>query len=394
MQTQTRLPFLTLLLLISFATVNAVLFTPALPQIAAFFAISNQQAQHTMMWFLVGYTIGQLLYGPIANRYGRKPALYIGISLQIMSCAICIVAVKIQQFDLLLMGRFLMALGSGVGLKMTFTLVNECYQSKQASSKIAHLMLSFAITPGLGIALGGYLTAHFGWLSCFYLLGFYGIALLFATATLPETLKETDHHSFKLKHLIENYGVQFKNTRLLTSGFLMGISTCFIYLFAAAGPFIAINFYKMNSVQYGIANILPSIGMFIGSLFASWAAKKYPLKLLINRGIWIIFCGSLVMMIGILSSMSILLALFVPMLIIYFGLCFIFSNASTIAMQNIDDKAHSSAVMSFLNMGTATLAVLSLGFFHLSESLLPTMFLMLGGIMFVLYMASVSKVEA
>ena len=78
-----QLPLVTLLLMISFASVNAVLFTPALPNIAHFFAISDSIAQQTITWFLIGYAVGQLLYGPLANRFGRKKALFAGVSLQI-----------------------------------------------------------------------------------------------------------------------------------------------------------------------------------------------------------------------------------------------------------------------------------------------------------------------
>lgn len=178
MHTKTKLSFITLLLLISFASVNAVLFTPALPNIAQFFKISDESAQQTITWFLVAYALGQLIYGPIANRFGRKPALYVGISVQIVSSFMCVFAGTLQRYWLLVLGRFLLALGSGVGLKMTFTLVNEYYEPKLASQKIAYLMLAFAITPGLGVALGGILNAQYGWESCFYAGAIYGVLLL------------------------------------------------------------------------------------------------------------------------------------------------------------------------------------------------------------------------
>src|SRR3990167_470523 len=109
MQTTQKLPFITLLLLISFASVNAVLFTPALPNIANFFSIANDTAQQTISLFLIGYALGQLVYGPLANRYGRKPALYLGISLQIISSLLCVLAGITHQFWLLILGRFLLA---------------------------------------------------------------------------------------------------------------------------------------------------------------------------------------------------------------------------------------------------------------------------------------------
>src|SRR5690606_17410179 len=111
--------FTTLVLLISFATVNAVLFTPELPQLAELFKVSKDSAEQTVAWFLLGYAIGQLVYGPIANRLGRKPALYLGVGLQILSSLLCVLAGYLQNWSLLLVARFLLALGSGVGLMMT-----------------------------------------------------------------------------------------------------------------------------------------------------------------------------------------------------------------------------------------------------------------------------------
>src|SRR5689334_10474305 len=103
MKTATQLSFPTLLMLISFASVNAVLFTPALPQIADFFSISIESAQQTLGLFLIGYTLGQLLYGPLANRFGRKPALYGGVGLQILSSLLCVLAGSLQFYPLLIL---------------------------------------------------------------------------------------------------------------------------------------------------------------------------------------------------------------------------------------------------------------------------------------------------
>jgi DHA1 family bicyclomycin/chloramphenicol resistance-like MFS transporter len=220
MQTKHQPAFITLLLMISFASVNAVLFTPALPDISAFFSLTDATTQQTITWFLIGYALGQLLYGPIASRFGRKPALYTGISLQIISCFICASAGLLHCFSVLVVGRFMLALGSGVGLKMTFTIVNECYEPKIASQKISYLMLAFAITPGLGVALGGFLNAKLGWMSCFYASALYGVLLLYLTRRLPETSNPLDQNALKLSHLLHAYGTQFKNRQLICGGLM------------------------------------------------------------------------------------------------------------------------------------------------------------------------------
>jgi DHA1 family bicyclomycin/chloramphenicol resistance-like MFS transporter len=386
-----RLSFLTLLLMISFASVNAVLFTPALPQIAAFFSISNDTAQATITWFLIGYTIGQLVYGPIANRFGRKHALYVGIGLQIFSSLLCIVAGYLQLFHLLVVARFLLALGSGVGLKMAFTLVNESYPSTVASQKIAYLTLAFAITPALGVALGGLLTTHFGWISCFYAEAIYGVILLVMVSKLPETLKQADLNAFKLNHLIEGYSKQFKNSRLIGGGLLIGAATAVVYIFAAEAPFVAINLMGMSSAEYGIANLLPALGLIAGSLASARLVKTLSLYAMVKIGIGIAAIGGIVMLLANMANLSALCAIFAPMVLIYFGFSFLIATVSTLALSQIEDKAHGSAVMNFINMGLATLMVLSLGFLPIHALLLPVIFLLLNIFMVVIYRTMFSE---
>ncbi|WP_454781091.1 MFS transporter [Legionella sp. WA2022007384] len=385
MKTTIQLPFTTLVLMISFASVNAVLFSPALPNIAEFFSISDITAQQTISWFLIGYALGQLVYGPIANRFGRKPALYIGISLQITSSLLCVLAGTMHYYPLLVLGRFLLALGAGVGLKMTFTLVNECYAPKEASQKISYLLLAFAITPGLGVALGGILNSHFGWMSCFFASAFYGLILLLLVGRLPETQKNLNYDSLKPSYLLSAYGKQFKNSQLIAGGLLMGACTSFIYAFAAIAPFIAINAFGMSSTEYGIANILPSIGLILGSLIGAKLTNKHTLQSIMFMGLCITLVGVLAMFLCLCAKMPIMFSLFIPTITIYLGLCFILANASSIAMSGSDDKAHASAVMNFINMGTATVIVLCMGIFTLNTFLLPAIYILLSVFMMGMY---------
>jgi MFS transporter, DHA1 family, multidrug resistance protein len=378
---QIKPPFFTLLLLISFASVNAVLFTPALPEIAHFFHINNHTAGLTITWFLIGYALGQLLYGPIANRFGRKPALYAGIGLQIISSLICVCAGLFHAYWLLILGRFLLALGSGVGLKMTFTLINECYEPKIATEKISYLMLAFAITPSLGVALGGILTTYFEWTSCFYASAIYGVILLMLVMKLTETQTTLDLSALKLSHLLKSYQTQFKDVRLVSGGLLIGSTTCFIYLFSALGPFVAMNLLGMNSAEYGFANIIPSLGLILGSLIGARLTKRYPLTTILKIGVIFALLGVLYMIFAVWMHASVLISFFLPLVIIYFGLCLILPNASTLAMSHVKDKSHGSAVMNFLNMGLTTLVVLCVGYIPITLWLLPLIYLFLTAIM-------------
>jgi DHA1 family bicyclomycin/chloramphenicol resistance-like MFS transporter len=394
MSPTTKLPFLTMILMISFASVNAVLFTPALPDIVHFFNISTHQGQQTIIWFLIAYTFGQLLYGPLAHRYGRKPTLYVGISIQIMSSFLCVLAGAIHEYSLMVIGRFFLGLGSGVGLKMVFTLVNEAYPPAEAHKKISYLMTAFAITPALGIALGGVLNTHFTWVSCFYAEALYGGILGFLVYRLPKFNEVLDKDALQANKLIEGYGAQFKNVSLMTGGFLMGSTTAFVYAFSALAPFIAIKLLGMSSTEYGFANLLPACGLVLGLVYSAELSHKIVLQKIIYRGIFIAVMGTLAMLAAILLKLPPLYAVFVPMTLIYFGLSLLLSNASTLAMSNTENKAHGSAVMNFVNMGVATLTVLSLGLFHVITLLLPIVFLVLCITQIIVYVFSIRKTQS
>lgn len=344
------------------------MFTPALPDISKFFSLNSNQGAYTITSFLLGYAIGQLIYGPIANRYGRKPALYAGIVLQILSSFLCILAGPLHSFTLLVVARFFVALGSGVGLKMTFTIINETYQPKEASQKIAYLMLAFAITPGLGTLVGGMLNTHFGWMSCFVAGMVYGLMMLILVTRLPETVKTLDYFAFNYKHLMEAYSQQFKNSQLVMGGFIMGCCTSFTYLFAAIAPYVAIQLYSLNSSQYGVANILPTIGIILGSfLSANLVGRGTSLRKTMFMGMLISLVGLLLFWLGLAKGHTAMFAIFVPMIVINLGLCCIFANVSTLAMLEVQDKAQGSAVMNFLNKSTTTIVVILMGYVLLSK---------------------------
>ncbi len=378
MQTQKEISFLTLLLMISFASVNAVLFTPALPNIVIFFDIAERTAELTITIFLIAYAFGQLIYGPLANRFGRKPALYTGIGMQLFGSLLCVLSGVIHEYWLLVAGRLLLGLGAGAGFKLAFTLVHECYTPKIASKKLSYLTLSFAITPGLAMTLGGILTAHYGWISCFYAGAIYGLILLIFSFGLPETKTSVDIHALKFRQMFVEYSKQLKNTTLVMGGMLMGTGTSVVYVFAALAPFLAINIFGMKSAEYGLANILPSIGMALGGILSAKSAENIPLQRTIQKGILVMCIGAICMCITMLLHLPVIFSLFLPATLIYFGISFIIANASSIAMSRTIDKAHGAAVMSFINLGLATLTVLCLGFFHVRTILLPATYIVIG----------------
>lgn len=375
------LALLTLSLMISFPSVNAVLFTPGLPSIAQFFHITNGMAQYTISWFLIGYALGQLVYGPLANRFGRKRALYAGISLQIIGSLICAYSSTLHLYPVLVFGRFLLALGSGVGLKMTFTMVNELYEPKQASRLLSYLIVAFAIMPGLSVTLGGILITHFDWSSTFYACALYGTLLLALVTRLSETKTQLDLNAFKLPHLVKGYATQFKNLNLVIGGLVIGGATCCLYVFSTLAPFIAIQKLQMPAIDYGFASLMPAFGLLMGSLLSASLIKYFSLRRIIYSGIFIALLGGSSMLLLTHLKISAVYSIFIPAMFTYIGLSFVFANTSGIAMQSAGDKANASAVMNFINIGFAMVVMLIVGQINIEVYLLPMLFLGICGMM-------------
>ncbi len=345
-------PLWILLLLVSFPSIAAVLFTPALPEIAQKLQISNSQAEFTITIFLIGYAIGNLPYGPISNRYGRKLAVYIGIILALIGAILIVVVNYIPIFWLFILGRFLMALGSSAGLTIAFAILGDTHQKEALTKKITYFMLVFAIGPGLAVALGGILTTQFGWASCFYFLIAYSLFLLVVTKFLPETNKEIDEKALTISKIKSGYLAKIKNKRLITSALLMGCGASFIYLFASEAPFIGINRIGLTPTSYGLLNFIPPIGMILGSLFANFLAGKKDPLFVILLGVFISFFASLIMLTLFLLDYVNITSLFLPMPFIYIGISLVFSNASSIALTHSKNKSNGSAMMNFINIAT------------------------------------------
>lgn len=361
----TKIPLIILMLLISFGSVGAVLFTPALPQIATFFRVSAAHAQFTITSFLIGYALGQLPYGPLANRFGRKKTLYIGIAISIIGSLLCALAGHFESFGLLVFARFIQALGACVGVKISFTMIADLYDQTEGTKMISRTMIAFAIMPGVGVAIGGWLTRFLGWESCFYFLALFGGLVLWLSSKLPETAKHLDQGGLKVRTILEGYAAKFKNRRLVISGLIMGCGTAVIYIFASRAPFVGINVIGMTPDTFGTYNLIPPVGMLLGSLLAAKLAGRFSFQgLLLTGTIGSLLC-TLTMLVPFALGVPTAWSLFVPMALIYIAEALVFSNVSSYGLTNAKNKSNGSAVLNFINIGASVVAV------FLSEMIYP-----------------------
>lgn len=380
-----RPQFFILLLLVSFGSVGAVLFTPALPEIQAFFGVSVAAAQLTITTYLIGYALGQLPYGPLANRFGRKQALYIGISLAIGGSLLCAFSAALHSFELLIVARFLQALGACVGLKVSFTMIADVYDQTEATKKISHILISFAIMPGVAVAIGGWLTEFFSWPSCFYFLALFGVFMLFLVARLPETAKSLDRNALQVKSILQWYGLKFKSERIVISGLLMGCGSAVVYIFASKSPFIGINLIGLHPLKFGMYNLIPLVGMVLGTVLAIKLAGRISVLNLLFIGAVGSFLTTFAMFIPFAMGMLNVWTLFIPMVFIYLVEAMVYANASSFGLAHAQNKSIGSAVINFINLSATVLAVLFAEFIYPESAIvMPVSFLIAFFIMILL----------
>ncbi len=361
---------MSLMILSVFASIGAVLMAPALPEIAQYFKVTNASAKLLISLFLIGYAIAQLIYGPIANSYGRKKAYYIGITSATIGSLLSIGSSHFESFKVMLAGRFLEALGMGASFVITYIIINDYYYPKQSRKIISYLMTATAIVPAIAIGIGGFLVEYVNWQSCFYFLLFFGIFLLIVAKNLPETsiiLKGR----LESKKIIYDYFLAFKNNYLVITALGSSIPSTGIYIFIAEGPFIATNNLHLSPSSYGLFSMIPYIGTLIGALLSIRLSESdIKLEKIIITAYVLQIISVTIMFVLFLLGIITIYSLLIPMLFFMLAGTIILSNLAAVATVELTDKATANAVLMFIVIGMPVIFTLILGNIHTFSALI------------------------
>lgn len=369
---------ISLIILSAFATMGAILITPALPFISQYFNISVGHSQLTVTSFLLGYALGQLLYGPISNQLGRKPAFYIGIGIATLGSIFSILSSPAHSFTLMIVGRLFEALGSSVGLVVCLTIINDFYFPAEARKMVGFMSLAFAIVPGIAIAVGGMITQYLNWEVCFYFLLCYGLVLIIPAMILPETITQYDPNALKGRYLIKNYRKMFLNRKLVAYSCIYGLTAAAVYIFSAEGPIIGIKYLHYEPGTYGLLGLIPYPGAILGSFITIRYSTKFSSRELVKFAIILEAIGMSIMFISFLVGFVNIVTLIGPMIILMVGHALLCSNAPVLAIAESEDKANASAVINFIAVSGGVIGTFVLSMIHSSNLMvLPTMFLVI-----------------
>jgi DHA1 family bicyclomycin/chloramphenicol resistance-like MFS transporter len=247
--------------LLAAATVSASLSIdlclPALPAIAESLATDMGRVQQTLSVFILGVGFSQLLYGPLADSFGRKPILMASLALFCLASLMCAMAGSVEQ---LIAFRLLQALGAAAGAVVTRAIVRDLYRGEKAARIFSQVMLVMLVVPLIAPLVSAQLLHWFSWRIIFILLATFGFSMIFSVGfQLPETLPAQERRRLRLKRLPRQYLGVLKN-RAAAGYFLCGSFTfAGMFAFVTAAPFVYIQYFGVPVEYFGLwygSNIL------------------------------------------------------------------------------------------------------------------------------------------
>ncbi len=269
-----RAPFPLLVALTACGTLGMHIIIPALPATARAMGISIGTVQLTITLYLIGLAAGQLLYGPLSDRFGRRPVLLGGMTLFTLASAATALA---PNSTILIGARILQSIGGCAGLVLGRAAVRDAATPDKAAGQLAILTVTMSIMPAIAPAIGGYITAYVHWRASYFLLTAIGAATLLATALM---LPETNTGSSRRVPLSFGRGY----SRLLLSPVFLGfavagaLTTTSFYAFMAAAPFIFENHLHQRTEDVGVFYFILMVGVAAGGIFANRLARRVSLR--------------------------------------------------------------------------------------------------------------------
>lgn len=346
----------------SVSIMSTDLYAPSLPYLTGYFSTTPELIKLTISLNLVAYGFAQLVYGPLSDRFGRRPIFLITLFLFILASFACGLASNVNQ---LIIARVLQGSFAAAEVVICLAVFKDLFSEQEQIKGYAIYGMAIALTPAIAPIVGGYIHVLAGWEYNFYLTGSVGLITAYLIYNfLPESTIP-DKNALVLRSVLSTYKNIMLNRKFMVFGCITGVALSAIFVFVTAAPFILIDYFGIEIQHFGYYQAVIVISFFLGSMLATKLVDRWHSMRILNMGMAFTIGGALMIMglifIGGLSVNSLVFAY----LFIAFGIGPIFASATSKAMTAVDQSAGSAgAVFGTLEIGLSGLIAVLVSVFH------------------------------
>jgi DHA1 family bicyclomycin/chloramphenicol resistance-like MFS transporter len=336
------------------------LYLPSLPDIGRHLGASTAQVQLTISAYLIGFAVGQIVYGPVSDRHGRKLVLMGALGLYCVATLICALSTSIEM---LIVARAFQALGGSGGIVLARAIVRDLYSGARAGRELSLIGSVMALAPVVAPVIGGALQTGFGWRSAFVTLVAAGLAgATIVWLLLPETLAKRSPEPVSPSSILKSYGVVAGNPAYLA---YLGLGTaCYAGLFAwiSGASFVLQNLYGLSPFAFGIAFALGSVGYMIGATLAARLVVRLGLDGIIGLGACAVTAGGLAMVAAVALGLTSATSLVLSMAIYLAGLGMVLPQSIAGALTPFPERAGAaSSLFGFIQQSLSAICGAAVG---------------------------------
>lgn len=278
------------------------MYLPALPVISAEFSVPPGRAQMTLSAYILGFAFGQLVYGPMADSFGRKPVILGGTLVFAMAAVACALAQTIEQ---LIITRFFHGLSASAASVVINALIRDLYAKNEFSRMMSFVMLITTIAPLMAPIVGGRVLVWQSWHYIFWILALAAILSSVLVFTMvKETLPPERRHPFHIRTTIGNFAVLFRHKRVISYILAGSFSFAGMFSFLTAGPFVYIELNNVAPENFGYYFALNIMFLFVLTVFNSHLVRRTGTLTMFHIGVFLQFITGAWMVFGALLGLG------------------------------------------------------------------------------------------
>ena len=344
-----------LALLTALGPVAVDMYLPSFPDIGRLLAASPATVQLTLSLYMVAFAVGQIVYGPLSDRYGRQPVLRFVLAVYCVASLACAAAPNIEM---LLVGRAMQALGSSGAIVLARAIVRDLYSGARAGRELSLMGGIMALAPVGAPMIGGALQSAFGWRSHFIVQCAFGLlAAYLVWRKLPETLRMRAAEPLSLRAIGRSYGIIVRNRAFLAYCGMLSLSFAGVFAWISGSSYVLQEVYGLSAAMFGLAFAAASGGYLVGTALATQIVTRLGLDRTIGLGALALAAGGLagIVPLALGSSSSIPLVAAMALYAIGMGL----TQPQTIAGALMPFPERAGAASSLLGATQMTVAAIT-----------------------------------